>query len=179
MMIVAMFCGVLAALVLQCGSAVIHGVHLMPLLSLNEMRVTYSSDSFTASSFVIFGTSKKSLIHASNATVVHFDVDSNSAGVKYVHNADMVALEPSTEYFYQCIVDEEQRSDIWSFTTIQESGRKEPFNAIIMGDLGHNGGPLVHKLLTALPAMEREVASGGVDMTIHMGDFAYDLQVSE
>jgi 3',5'-cyclic AMP phosphodiesterase CpdA len=111
-----------------------------------------------------------------NGTTTVFSED-NPKGAQFHHRVQLTGLPALTDVSYQACVElgkEAACSSSYSFRTVHHDSAWEP-EVLVFGDLGHNGGELVHKLFTALPAIEAEVSQGNVDMVIHLGDFAYDL----
>jgi hypothetical protein len=157
----------LVSLFSWAGEAAIHGIHLAPRESLEEMRVTFSTDTFdiaNGSATVKYGNSPNNMTQVSFASTLHFNNTVNAKGIQWIHTADMLNLERGIAYSYQCFSNDGTSGDIFEFTPIHpdnyytndndDDDDKSPFNILFFGDLGHNGGDEVQKKLTALPAME-------------------------
>ena len=99
-------------------------------------------------------------------------------------NATLVHLKPSELYEYQ-VVSGEATSDVFSFRTAPDAttlSASLPHQFVIYGDLGHN---LPASSSTIMPYVARDILHGppglprdGIDMLLHVGDFAYDFDSS-
>ena len=129
--------------------------------------ITFSTAEKPLGAFVDFGESADDLSTQTDAFTTDFTQDANSGGAttQWMHSADLMGLERGHTYFYRACTgnSEPDCSETYSFTTIPDEPAHET-NLMMFGDLGHDGGDLAHKLLTALPAMVDEAAAGNIDM---------------
>ena len=76
----------------------------------------------------------------------------NSDGLHYIHNVKLINLNELTKYYYIVSSYNINSSIIFNFNTLSNNPNWIP-NIMVFGDLGHKGGPIAHKLFTALPCM--------------------------
>ncbi|ETO04721.1 hypothetical protein RFI_32675, partial [Reticulomyxa filosa] len=139
---------------------------------------SYDSCSDDSDAYVMYGMSKDNLDMQTQGICYNFTYG-NPDGLHYIHLVTLADLKERTLYYYQVKSGGITLSEVFYFTTLSNDPSFLP-NIIYFGDLGHKGGETAHRLFTALPAMIEEIHNPSnnlpVDMVIHAGDFAYDLQ---
>jgi len=93
---------------------------------------------------------------------------SNGGNVQTIHRVSLTGLTPSTKYTYTCGSATEQ-SEVFSFTT--QSATPAPYTLAIWGDMG-----ISTNALSTMPLLLKDIEDGVVDVLVHVGDAAYNLQ---
>ncbi|XP_055343216.1 uncharacterized protein LOC129591559 [Paramacrobiotus metropolitanus] len=86
---------------------------------------------------------------------------------QFIHRAILVDMIPGTVYYYR-VGDGKQWSKIFNFRALQSGENWSPRFAIY-GDFGYDNAQ-------SLDRLTKIVNNGEIDMIIHVGDFAYDMQ---
>mmetsp|Transcript_25041 Transcript_25041/g.34395 ORF Transcript_25041/g.34395 Transcript_25041/m.34395 type:complete len:311 (+) Transcript_25041:115-1047(+) len=107
-----------------------------------------------------------------------FNVANRPTLIKQSHHvASMTKLTASTKYFYK-VGDGINWSSTYSFTTAPNAitlSRALPQKFIIVGDMASQSLTTPSPVSTVLPWITDEVRNQRVDMILHLGDFAYDM----
>lgn len=94
-----------------------------------------------------------------------------------LHVATMTQLEASSKYYYQVGGSSSDISDMYNFRTAPDAATLEstlPQYFLVWGDMGSSlSGPT--DSATIMPYASVEVESGDIDMILHVGDFAYNM----
>lgn len=130
----------------------------------------------TTGTYVQYGLSSDALTNQVYGLCYPFDLNSQKIQKQSNHVAYMTNLKPSTKYFYR-VGDLTRWSQIYSFKSLPDAttiSNNLPQRFLIFGDLaGSNQAP--SDSCTTMPWMSVEAANGDVDMTLQLGDLAYDL----
>ncbi|KAL5467041.1 hypothetical protein EMCRGX_G031208 [Ephydatia muelleri] len=152
-----------------CILAVAHAqpeqVHLSYGYDPSQMTVVWSTPD-NSSSTVLYGLTPYNLDSSDTGVCWEFTED-NPDGLHYVHMVVLQDLIPGTEYWY-VVQSNSYTSELFHFRAMRQGQDWGP-SLIVYGDMGRTGGE------PSLPALIQEVASGGYDAILHVGDFAYDL----
>ena len=97
------------------------------------------------------------------------------------HWVNMTDLEPSTTYYYRV---GDKTTATWSKTYHFKSAPNAetlstylPQRFLVWGDLGSSDSPPKGSA-TIMPYASQEILAGGIDMILHVGDFAYDFDTA-
>jgi phosphodiesterase/alkaline phosphatase D-like protein len=124
-------------------------------------------------SYVEYGVTPTAMSMSSNASITLFVDSGKTQSKRYMHEASMLQLEPSTTYYYQLITSASTSSPLFNFTTIaHEAGYTQPLRIAMYGDFGLINDQSHNRL-------EAESLAGNLDLIIHAGDFAYNLADDE
>ncbi|KAL5467051.1 hypothetical protein EMCRGX_G031218 [Ephydatia muelleri] len=140
-------------------------VHLSYGYDPSQMTVVWSTPN-NSSTTVLYGLTPYNLDSSDTGVCWEFTED-NPDGLHYVHMVVLQDLIPGTEYWY-VVQSNSYTSELFHFRTMRQ-GQIWSLSFIVYGDMGRTGGE------PSLPALIQEVASGGYDAILHVGDFAYDL----
>ncbi|XP_067935187.1 acid phosphatase type 7-like isoform X2 [Watersipora subatra] len=128
-----------------------------------QMVVTWTTFNFT-SSLVEYGMGELSSISEGSASRFF---DKNDTGrIWYIHRVTLDHLKPGYKYAYHC-GSTQGWSDLFFFTSRSIDVDWAPWLAIY-GDLGSSNGQSIMRL-------QQEVVRNTIDVVLHVGDFAYDL----
>ena len=112
---------------------------------------------------VIYGFTPQKLNQKAQAQSTSYTFNNYTSG--QIYHAELLGLNPSTRYYYQCGELVGQSSEIASFTTGPEPGNPSPLIFGVIGDIGQTAD--TEKTLTHLYKSNR------LDMILHAGDLAY------
>ncbi|KAI2802316.1 hypothetical protein BLOT_010509 [Blomia tropicalis] len=88
----------------------------------------------------------------------------------FIHRALLSSLEPLTRYEYRCGGTDSKWSAIKTFRTISNRTDWNP-RIVLYGDLGLFNG-------VSIPRLRDEIEQDQVDLILHVGDFAYDMDTN-
>uniref|UniRef100_A0A7E4UWP2 Purple acid phosphatase n=1 Tax=Panagrellus redivivus TaxID=6233 RepID=A0A7E4UWP2_PANRE len=126
--------------------------------------VTWVTFDDTVESYVEYGSNQFDTRIDANVTLF---TDPNEKHVtRYIHRAVMTNIKPGRRYIYR-VGSEYGLSNMFTFTGLAPR-RDGGYRFIVFGDMGN-------KNARALGTIQREVQNGEIDMILHIGDLAYDL----
>lgn len=134
----------------------------------SQMWVVWNTNNDTKSSIVVYkpeGSTKAMVAHGVSRQFTDGGVLRRT---QYVHRVKLTNLIPGQNYTYFCGSDEGW-SSTFSFMAMKSGSKWSPRFALY-GDLGN-------KNAQSLPRLQLEAMSGMYDAILHVGDFAYDLNV--
>ena len=144
-------------------------VHLSLGMSQNDFYVNYVTFARPSLSYVQYGLSASDLSLSSNASIALFTDGGKAQKQRYMHQASMLHLKPGVVYFYQVITDTPATAPLFNFTTISDkAGYTQPLRVAMYGDYGVVNAQSHDRL-------QAESLQGNLDLIIHAGDFAYDM----
>ena len=124
-------------------------------------------------SYVRYGLSSSDLSLSSNASISLFTDGGKTQKQRYMHQATMLNLKPGLIYFYQVITSTPATAQIFNVTTISDkAGYTQPLRIAMYGDYGVVNAQSHDRL-------QAESLEGHLDLIIHAGDFAYDMNDEE
>jgi len=100
-----------------------------------------------------------------SGSVTPFSLNGN---VQSIHRVEVTGLKPGTRYSYT-VGSEMARSETFTFSTQPSS--PTAMTIAIWGDMGISANALA-----TMPLLLKDVESGEIDVLVHVGDLAYDLQ---
>ncbi|CAI5449103.1 unnamed protein product [Caenorhabditis angaria] len=158
---------VMTAAIATSGDNRVEQVHLSLSGNMNEMIVTWLTQSPlpNVTPFVSYGLSADNLKWTSKATTTKWADEGEKSVHRYTHRATMKNMSPGQRYYYS-VGSSQAKSNIFWFTQPDPS---QPLRMAIFGDLSLNKGFSIDPLINA-------THSGDLDIIIHIGDLAYDLQ---
>mmetsp|Transcript_8929 Transcript_8929/g.7968 ORF Transcript_8929/g.7968 Transcript_8929/m.7968 type:complete len:465 (+) Transcript_8929:3-1397(+) len=154
-------------------------VHLALGRSPDTMAVQWATmDTYcTTATNVQYGISESDLDNFVEGECYEFNVGNIQIQQSH-HVAYLIKLEASTKYYYKVGDNSTSTwSTIYHFTTAPDATTLQsslPQKFIIYGDLGSGASQPDHSS-TIMPWASLEVQTGDIDMILHVGDFAYDL----
>ncbi|BFZ07355.1 hypothetical protein BsWGS_10394 [Bradybaena similaris] len=134
----------------------------------DQMIIVWNTFNDTNDTRVIFGTNSK-LNQLALGTRYQFVDGGSEHRSQYVHKVILKGLTPETDYAYMVGSTYYGYSDIFYFRTWPSGNNWSPSLAIF-GDLG-NENP------QSLARLEMDAVQGMYDGILHVGDFAYDMDV--
>lgn len=129
------------------------------------MSFMWSTRSPVTGSYVHLGASSSNLNTSFLGVQTMFSDVNNT---QYLHKVLTSGLQPGTTYYYAVDDGVGNASTVYHFTTYPAAPAVTTF--AIFGDMGIDGN--AHD---TLPLLYADVASGAVDIILHIGDLAYDL----
>lgn len=145
-------------------------VHLGPGMDATKMNVGWTTPSDlqdAGTDTVKYGLSPLALTQTVTGNETIF---LDGAGFRKInmHRATMTDLAPSTRYYYQ-VSSSSLTSAVFSFKSLPKTGPlKRPLKMIVFGDMGADNPQ-------SLPAIIRDVQTGQWDLSLGIGDYAYDM----
>lgn len=134
-----------------------------------SFSVGFSTRLGTTASVVSLGTSPGALTQSFTGSSHKFtDVANN----QWIHTVSVDGLQPGTTYYYSVGDGQGNSSSVYSFVTQPEVWDRPPVLAIF-GDMGVD----VNAQKT-LPLLYKEAAARSIDVVLHIGDAAYDMDSS-
>ena len=157
----------------QCASIDAEQIHLSIGMNQNDFYVNFVTFDHPTVSYVQYGLSPSDLSFASNASTIVFVDSGRSKKQRYMHEATMLMLTPSTTYYYQVITSAAADAPVFNFSTIpREAGYTKPLRIAMYGDYGVVNDQSHDRL-------QAESLAGNLDLIIHAGDIAYNLDDEE
>ena len=129
----------------------------------------------TGATTVQFGLSKTALTQTATGSCFKFNLGSGILQQSH-HVAYMQPLAASTKYYYK-VGDGTTWSSIYFFKTAPDAvtiSTVLPQKFLVYGDMGSSASPPAGST-TVLPWVTAEVHRSRIDMILHIGDFAYDM----
>jgi len=140
-------------------------IHLSLSEDKRNMVVTWTTFKLTRT-LVEYGLKSTELVHKVVGSATQFPLTTDKSRIEWIHNAEMTNLPPDSVIYYR--VGNHSWSDIFWFKTFPDKTDWVPRIALY-GDLGYD-------YAQSVPLIKKEVQERTLDMIIHAGDFAYDLQ---
>ncbi|XP_005108444.1 acid phosphatase type 7 [Aplysia californica] len=134
----------------------------------DKIIIVWSTFNKTGDTTVLYGKNGKPTQKATGS-VTTFTDQGPEKRIQYIHRVILTGLEPKTDYTYMVGSEAYGFSDIFVFRTWPAGENWSPSLAIF-GDLGNENAQ-------SLPRLEVDAAAGMYDAILHVGDFAYDLDV--
>lgn len=151
-------------------------VHISLGYTPDNIFVSYVTMAEPTTSIVIYGKSASSLHDYANATIERFVDGGKTSKVRWMHNAPLLNLDRGTMYFYSIVVDKSvptKSLPVYNFTTINPNrGYTEPLRIAMFGDYGVVNDRSHDRL-------QAEALADHLDLIIHSGDMAYNLDDEE
>jgi len=142
-------------------------VHLSYGETEQQMVVTWTTFNIT-DSVVEFGTNRLSNVVKGKMKTFYDKGDSNRTW--FIHRVTLDNLKPGVKYYYHCGSDQAW-SDLYHFTNRRTDKGWVPKIAAF-GDMGSVNAQ-------SIPRLEEEIAQNTIDVVLHVGDFAYDLNTDQ
>ena len=147
-------------------------IHLSLGQSQNDWWCSWVTFDSTPGSYVAYGTEPSQLKQKAAATDVLFVDEGKAQKKRYMHEAHMPALEPGTVYYYAIYLNGSAATaatELFNFSTITTTaGYTTPLRIAMYGDYGLLNDRSHDRL-------QAESLAGNLDLIIHAGDFAYNL----
>ncbi|CAF1414200.1 unnamed protein product [Rotaria sp. Silwood1] len=143
-------------------------IHLSYTGILNEMAVTWSTQTLVNESYVEYSLWNEKLSLRENATISKFIDGSGAHRVLYMYRAILKNLTMNTIYIYH-VGSLNGWSARYSFRTIPNEDRK---SFAVYGDLGVVNAQ-------SLARLQKEAQLDYYDAILHVGDFAYDMDADQ
>ncbi|GAV01056.1 hypothetical protein RvY_11826-2 [Ramazzottius varieornatus] len=144
-------------------------VHLSWDGDASHMTVTWNTPD-RCDSVVQYGLQPDNFTEKQQGGVSKFMDTGDGHRTQYVHRAVMLNLQQRTAYYYR-VGNGEVWSKVFNFTSLKDGSDWSPKLAIF-GDMG-----LVNA--RSMKRLTKDVRLGRLDMIIHVGDFAYDMNEDE
>ncbi|XP_076463658.1 acid phosphatase type 7-like isoform X2 [Babylonia areolata] len=133
-----------------------------------QMWVVWSTPNDTTSSKVRYNAAGSSQVMTAQGVSRLFTDGGDEHRGQYIHRVKLTRLVPGQKYEYMCGSDQGW-SDLFSFRAMRNDSNWSPRFALY-GDLGN-------KNAQSLPRLQLEAEQGMYDAVLHIGDFAYDMNV--
>jgi acid phosphatase type 7 len=156
---------------LSLASRVISNVHLALLSDATQMNVQWVTGPGeilgNGTSTVQWGPSPRSSLPFST---LGYNWTYSFSGRNYTFNAGvMTGLTPGQTYFYRVGDPIDGWSSVFSFQATRTDFSEAPLRMAWFGDMGWYNAQ-------SLPYLQTEAMEGNMDLYVHVGDYAYDLQ---
>ena len=147
-------------------------IHLSLGQSQNDWWCSWVTFGSTDGTYVAYGTDPSQLTQMAKATNTLFTDGGQKQKKRWMHEAEMPSLTPATTYYYSIFTNGSSAtaaSDLFNFSTISTTaGYSTPLRIAMYGDYGLLNDRSHDRL-------EAESLAGNLDLIIHAGDFAYNL----
>ncbi|KAH9504726.1 Acid phosphatase type 7 [Bulinus truncatus] len=143
-------------------------VHISVGDTADKMIVVWSTINDTGDTTVHYGTNGKLTLVATGTRLKFVDGGSEKRS-QFINKVILTGLAPETEYTYVVGSETYGWSDKFTFTTWPAGNNWSP-SLVIFGDMGNENAQ-------SLPRMQMDALTGMYDAVLHVGDFAYDMDV--
>ncbi|EGD76186.1 hypothetical protein PTSG_11654 [Salpingoeca rosetta] len=145
-------------------------LHLALTNDLSQRTVSYVTLESTDRSVTTFGASPSQLTRRVNCTNRPFTDGGLTHRTIYLHECVLSNLDFATRYFYKVGDGDAVWSPVLNFTTW---ARDDPeLTLAVYGDMGVINA-------RSLKPLQQDLAEGGYDLILHVGDFAYNMDTDE
>ncbi|ESO12513.1 hypothetical protein HELRODRAFT_62767 [Helobdella robusta] len=135
------------------------------------MIVTWVTQDNSDGSFVEYGSHSAGagMDRVAKGEAILFEDGGSEKRKFFIHKVLLTGLIPNTFYVYHVGSDTGRWSDIFFFTSMKEGQDWSPTFAVV-GDMGTINGK-------SISSLQKEVQKSLFDAVLHVGDFAYDMDV--